>query len=488
VKQQPVLTNFPSHVFATARRRFQAEIRRLRESLATESLSGYAVMFDDVLPTSFLRGIDPTRRNRHFGHIPVFWSWIAQVLEANASCSKALGLIQSWCRAQGLPVPSSDTSSYSKARCRVEVGFLEHIDSRVCDALGGGLGETDRWRGFTLKAIDGSSSKLADTEENQEAFPQPSGQKPGCGFPVMGFAGLLNLGHGGWEAIATGPHTAHDLTLAAELTPYLSEGDLLLADRAYCSYAFIAAVRARGAHCVMRLHQRRDSALDWRKGRKLSAYERLVTWRRPYFSTVKKHTTREEWEALPESMEVRLIRLDYEDRSGKRSKMTVVTTLTDAQRHDGVELHALYARRWDIELRLRDIKTTLGFEMINAKSPAMARKTLTIVRIAYNLMRLLMQRGAREAGVPTGAISFKETLDLATSIHESFRSLAGKPRKKAAHMSFLVEMVATRTLDQRPFRHEPRAVKRRPKPFPMLTAPRHEFVEIPHRSSYRKSA
>ncbi|MCH7229233.1 transposase, partial [Haloferula sp. A504] len=132
--------------------------------------------------------------------------------------------------------------------------FLEQIDSRVRDALGGGLGDADRWQGFTLKAIDGSSSKLADTEENQEAFPQPSGQKPGCGFPVMGFAGLLNLGHGGWEAIATGPQTAHDLTLAAELTAFLSEDDLLLADRAYCSYAFIAAVRARGAHCVMRLH------------------------------------------------------------------------------------------------------------------------------------------------------------------------------------------------------------------------------------------
>jgi hypothetical protein len=105
VKQQPVLANFPSHVFATAQRKFQAGMRRLRESLAGQSLSGYSVMFADVLPADFLKRIDPTRRNRHFGHIPVFWAWLAQVLEGNASCSKAIGFVQSWCRVQGLPVP-----------------------------------------------------------------------------------------------------------------------------------------------------------------------------------------------------------------------------------------------------------------------------------------------------------------------------------------------------------------------------------------------
>ena len=488
MKQQPVLANFPSHVFATARRRFQAGIRRLRESLAGESLSGYAVMFAEVLPSAFLRGIDPTRRNRHFGHVPVFWAWLAQILEGNASCSKAIGFIQSWCRSQGLAVPSSDTSSYCKARCRLSDAFPGEVARRVGEALARGQREDDRWHGFTLKAVDGSTVKLADTEENQKSFPQPPGQKPGCGFPVMGVAGLINLSHGGWDAMTTGAFSEHDLTLAEGLLCHIGEGDLLLGDRAFCSYAFIAAVLARGGQVVMRLHQQREAALDWRKGRKISPRERLVTWHRPAFPALKGRLTREAWEALPATLEVRLIRLDYEDRSGKLRPMTVVTTLTDPAVHDGVELHCLYARRWEIELRLRDIKTTLGFEMLAVKSPEMARKTLAMIRIAYNLMRLLMQRAAREAGEPVGSISFKEALDLTTSIHESFRDCAGKPRKRADHMRFLVGMMATRLIVHRPGRREPRTIKRRPKPYPLLNTPRHEFVEIPHRSRYRKVA
>ncbi len=486
--KQPYLTDFPQTIIANSRRRLQAGIRRLRDSLLGESLSGYAVMFADVLPAAFLRKIDPTRRNRHFGCLAVFWAWFAQVIEGNASCSKAVAMMQSWCRSEGLPVPSTDTSSYCKARGRLPESFLGEIAARIDVHLQSRIRTEDLWNGMVLKAVDGSSVKLADTETNQLEFPQPSVQKRGCGFPVMSVAGLLNLSHGGWEAMATGRGNEHDLTMVCGMLDHLKKGDLLLGDRAYCSYGLFAAARRRGAHVLMRLHQARERSLDWRKGRRISRHERIVTWKRPWFSSVRDTMTREQWEALPETIEVRLIRLDFEDRTGRRRRMTVATTLTDPKRFDGIELHALYARRWEIELRLRDIKTTLGFEMINARTPAMARKTLLMVRIAYNLMRVLMQRAAHEAGQPVVAMSFKETIDLATSIHESFRGLANRPRKRAAQFRFLIGMLATRVVEPRPGRREPRAIKQRPKPFPLLNAPRHEFVEIPHRSNYRACA
>lgn len=445
-------------------------------------------MFADVLPASFLREADPTARNRHFGCLPVFWAWFAQIIEGNASCSKAVALMQSWCRSQSLPVPSSDTSSYCKGRQRLDDSFLETLAARIDSHLHGRTNDSDLWNGMTLKAIDGSSVKLADTCENQAEFPQPSVQKPGCGFPVMSVAGLINLSHGGWEAMATGPAYEHDLAMARRMLAHIGEGDLLLGDRMYCSYRFFAEGRSRGAHLLTRLHQAREGALDWRKGRKISPHERIVTWERPYFSLVQNTMTREEWEALPPSMEVRLIRLGYEDRAGFRRTMTVATTLTDATAHDGVQLHALYARRWEIELRLRDIKTTLGFEMLNVRTPDMARKTMAMIRIAYNLMRVLMQRAAREGGHTVGDMSFKESIDLTTSIHESFRGLAGKPRKRASQMEFLIELLAARIVIVRPGRREPRAVKQRPKPFSLLTAPRREFIEIPHRSNHRACA
>lgn len=453
-----------------------------------QSLSGYGMIFADVLPAGFLSEIDPTKRNRHFGCVRVFWAWLAQVIEGNASCSKAVSMIQSWHRAHGLPAPSADTSSYCKGRQRLCKDFLTKIGECVDEHLQRHVHEADLWNGMVLKAIDGSSVKLTDTEANQAVYPQPNQQKPGCGTPVMNVAGLINLSHGGWEAFNTAPSNEHDHAMAHAMLDHLGAGDLLMGDRAYCSYALIAVVRQRGAHALMRLHQKREGVLNWAKGKRISPHERLMTWKRPQYPAARQHYSREQWAALPETMELRLIRLGYEDRVGRRRHMTVVTTLTDTERYDGIELHALYARRWKIELRLPDIKTTLGFEMLHAKTPEMADKTLMMIRITYNLMRVLMQRAAQEAGVTTGSMSFKEAIDLCSSIHESFRQVANKPRKRKEHMRFFIEMLAARVVNQRPERREPRAVKLRPKPFPLLTAPRHEFIEIPHRSKYRASA
>lgn len=485
--KQPFLTDFPLVVFATAKRRLQAAIRRTSAIITRRSLSGYAVLFEDMLPGEFLASIDPTERQRSFGHIPVFWAWLAQILEANASCQKAVGLIQSWCRASKLPVPSSDTSSYCKARGRLRLSFLQQIHQRVIAHLHSRIGSRDQWNGFTLKAMDGSSVQLMDTDKNQLLYPQPSVQKPGCGFPTMGIVGLLNLGHGGWEHIETCPHTQHDTKAAATLATHLSEGDLLLADRAFCSYELIVRCRKQGAHILMRLHHARDKALDWRKGRKIGSNQRIVTWQRPQ----RPHgtsLTREQWEALPETMELRLIRFHYENRAGKKAELIVVTTLLDAQQHPGEDLADLYARRWDIELKLRDLKTTLGMESFEVKSPDMAHKTLWMSVIAYNLIRSLMQKAAAEAGEPVWHISFKGVLDLVVSSHESLRICAGKPCKRKAAVSQIISICSTKRIDIRPFRREPRAVKRRPKPYQLLTEHRSTFIEIHHRGRYRKSA
>jgi len=453
-----------------------------------QSLSGYGLMFEDLLPPEFLASIDPTSRQRHFGHLPVLWAWLAQILEANNSCEKAVGLIQAWCRAQGLPVPASGNGAYCKARKRLSENFLAAVSERIVSALGARVGQEDLWHGFTLKAIDGSSVKLMDTSGNQEAYPQPSTQKKGCGFPVMSVSGLLNLSHGGWEAFQTGPLTTHDLVSGAKLLAHIGQGDLLLADRAYCSYGFIASVLSRGAHAVIRLHGQREAALDWRKGRRIGPYERLITWKRPAFSASPKKLSREEWEAMPEQLELRLVKLAYEDRTGRKRDLIVVTTLVDPERHDGIELFNLYARRWDIEVKLRDIKTTLGFEMMAVRTPAMARKTLMMIQIACNLLRTLMQRAARKEGGPAGTMSFMAAIHTVASMHESFRSFALQPVKRAAHRDFLIGLLAAKPIDHRPYRSEPRALKRRPKPFALLTAPRSEFIEIPHRNTYRKAA
>ena len=195
-QNEPFLAGFSKQLYGKTKRGLQAAMQKLRVSALRDSLSGYAQLFDDVLPAEFLAAADPTLRNRHFGHRPVFWAWVGQILEQNASCSRALGLIQAWSIKVGLRPPVGDTSAYCKARGRVKESFLQEVHARTVGHLQRRVRSCDRWHGFDLKAFDGSSTTLMDTPANQSAYPQPSSQKEGCGFPVMGMVGLLNLSHG----------------------------------------------------------------------------------------------------------------------------------------------------------------------------------------------------------------------------------------------------------------------------------------------------
>ena len=460
----------------------------MRHSALRNSLSDYALLFDDVLPAEFLGKIDQTKRQRHFGGVQVFWAWIGQILEKNASCSRGLSLIQAWCCGAGLDPPIGDTSSYCQARLRVGDDFLAKILTRINQVQRRAMRSEDRWKGLVLKAFDGTSVKLMDTVENQEIYPQPSSQAEGCGFPVMGIVGLLNLSHGGWEGFTTGDSRRHDARAAQSLLKFIEAGDLVMGDRAFCSYELVARTQQHGGECLMRLHQARHRKLDWRRGKKISPIERLVTWQKPSKQPKTSDLSAEEWEALPDEITVGYIKLGYEDRSGDKSVMVVVTTLLDPEKYEAIEVIGLYARRWDIEVKFRDVKTTMGMEEFAVRSPAMAHKTLLMMMISYNLLRSLMQRSAAVAAKPLAEMSFKGTLDAVNTSHSLFRGLGLHHSKRAQLREVILSICATKVLDIRPGRQEPRAIKRRPKPFQLLTAPRHVFREIPHKENYRKVA
>lgn len=487
-QNEPFLAGFSKQLYGKAKRTAQEAIRRIRHCALRNSLSGYSLLFDDALPAEFLREIDQTKRQRHFGAILVFWAWIGQILEKNASCSRGLGLIQAWCTGAGIEPPAGDTSSYCQARLRVGDEFLKKILTRIDQVQRRAMRSEDRWNGLVLKAFDGTSVKLMDTVENQALYPQPSSQAEGCGFPVMGIVGLLNLSHGGWEGFTSGDWRRHDARAAQSLLKYIEEGDLVLADRAFCSYELMVRIQERGGECLMRLHQARHRKLDWRRGKKISPIERLVTWQKPAKQPAASDLSAAEWENLPDELTLRYIKLGYEDRAGEKRVMVVVTTLLDPEEHDGIELISLYARRWDIEVKFRDVKTTLGMEEFTVKSPAMAHKTLLMMMIAYNLLRSLMQRSAAEADKPLAEMSFKGILDTVNTSHPLFRGLGLHHRKRARLREEVLRTCATKILDIRPGRQEPRAVKRRPKPHQLLTAPRHVFREIQHKENYRKAA
>lgn len=447
-------------------------------------------MFAPIIDARFMLGLDDSARRQSYDQVTTFWAWCGQILGGNASCSQAVGQVQAWCAEAGKPVPAGNTAAYCLARARLSGGVIDGVHRKLCDVMEARQRDDDRWHGMTLKAVDGSSVQLMDTPDNQRAYPQPSGQKPGCGFPVMGFVGVVNLSSGAWLGAADGRWSEHDSSLAGEVLHHFGQGDLALADRAFNSYELVSLLLARGTHSLMRLHQARHRKLDadWKRGEKLGPCERLVTWKKPAQAPAGSRLSAEEWDALPATLRVRYIRFRYENREGKKCEMVLVTTLTDAATIDWTELAELYATRWEIELKLRDLKTTLGMERFEVKSPAMARKTLRMMMVAHNLVRSMMQRAATLGSTPLRAISFKGSLDLLLAWRARHRGRQHHGRMAATMDAELLELIAAKRVVQRPFRREPRAVKRRPKPYPYLTAPRHQYVEIQHRSRYRKPA
>ena len=274
MKIQGLLPHFPTHVFATSKRKKKAEIRRARKEFSLISINGYAELFSDILPLETLAKFDPTIRLRMYGFIAVFWAWIAQIFTGNKSCSFAVSLVQAWNTRRKLPVPSNDTSAYCQARKKVNPTILQKTDNHIQLYLSQRVSDKDLWKGHELLAIDGTSVRLMDTEANQKSFPQPVGQKKDCGFPVMGVVGMVNLSHGGIVGVATCGHQKHDARIAPQLLHTIEEGNVVLADRAFCSYEYISRVtNDKKAHIVMRLHPARHAKLDWRKGKKLSKFE-----------------------------------------------------------------------------------------------------------------------------------------------------------------------------------------------------------------------
>lgn len=468
----PFLNGFPTFLFGRAKASGQALLRKARKVVIERCPGQLSSLFAEVIAPVLVVSLAKNRRIRHFPDEVTFWAFLSQTLSEDRSCARAVAEVQNWRLDHGQKLPSADTSSYCKARQRLPVTMLEGVHEHLRNSLSQQTPTELLWHGHVVKAIDGSSIQLPDTPENQLAFPQPSNQKPGCGFPVMQFGALINLCNGAWEQFVVSEMSVHDHKLLDAMLPFIGRDEVLLGDRAFCSYEMLARTAALGAWMLVRLHQMRHT--DWRKGTKAGPNQRIVTWckpRQPKGSCL----TREQWAQLPEQLQVRLIRVRAKDRDGRLKTMFLATNLLDTVRYPEEDIAALYFQRWQIELRLRDLKTTMGMEVLRSKTPEMARKELAMFVIAYNALRLLMLKASLECGATLWRISFKGTIQVLATWNARFSRLHHKPRSHSELFSELLTQIAKRKVPHRLGRQEPRARKRRPKPFPSLTQPRQLF-------------
>jgi len=244
----------------------------------------------------------------------------------------------------------------------------------------------------------------------------------------------------------------------------------------YGCFVFLAAMPLQRVDVVARLSQGRN--LDLRRATKLGPNDWLTSLPKP--ANPPAYMTPKEWKALPASITVRIIRSRLQIKGFRTKTMWIVSTLLDAQLYPVTAICNLYLQRWQMELSFRDLKTTMAMESLRCRSPGMIEKELRVFLIAYNCIRALMAEAAITHSLPRQRISFKGTIDILHSFAPVMLRIASK-RSRARLHSRLLEILAADALPVRPGRCEPRAVKKRPKPYPLLTKPRHIFKALPHK-------
>jgi hypothetical protein len=466
-------------LFPAFRARLAALGRRTGGTLRQGTLQQLARHLADLIPGHLLSSADegPNSRERLFTLRLTCECFLWQMLKPRTACREVVRQVQALACLQGKESVDENASAYIQARQRLPQECLERVLAATAQAAERRAAGSSRLQGRPVKVVDGSSVQLPDTAANQQAYPQPSGQKPGCGFPVLKLAVLFSLASGVLLAVVMGNLHSHDLRLLRQLWAGLKAGDILLGDRAYGDYVTLAGLPQQGVDVVARLHQARK--VDFRRAKRLGHQDGVFVWRKGGMpSTI---LTPEQWAALPDEIQVRIVRFTAACRGFRSQRLLLVTTLLDAEKYPAAELIALYGRRWRLELCLRDVKTTLGLEQLRCKSPDMVRKELLAGLIAHNLIRCVMAEAARSYEAELERLSFKGTVDAV----RQFSAALAQARTRKMQRTLWQHLLATLARDPvplRPQRNEPRAVKRRPKPYPLLNQPRRLFLELPHRN------
>jgi hypothetical protein len=392
-----------------------------------------------------------------------------QILNGNTACTDLRHLAQM----------SFTAAGYCQARMRIELKVFQLLLYRCVDSIQQQTLDTGRWLGHRVFMIDGSSFSMSDTPQLQSFFGQPGSQKPGCGFPVAHWLVMMHMGTGMITKMLTSPLRTGDMSNVVGLHPELKLGDVLVADRAFCSFAHLCLLIERGVEAVLRIHQTMN--VDFTPGRAhavphrgtgskrkgkprsrwirgLGVNDQIVAWlKNPRGKP--SWMTQEQFDALPDEIIVRELRYSVLRKGFRVKEVTLVTTLLDDELYSLPELAELYRQRWEQETNFGHIKTTMKMDVLKCKTVAGVLRELHVFALIYNLVRQVMVEAALRQNVEVNRISFIDALRWLKSAEEGDE---------------LRDLVI---LPERPNRYEPRVRKRRPKNYKLMTKPRKQLKQ-----------
>lgn len=455
--------------------KFHSALKQTLQTLRSHPLHHLDTLLASRLPPQLLAPgrAGPNSRQRLYTPVLSFLSFLDQVLHPERSCREVVRQVQA--HYQALPQPrhlDESTSAYCQARARWRLQELVNIRRHLAERTPRHALPVDLPTVRPLKLVDGTCINAPDTPLNRQAYPQTTDQQPECGFPLLRLVAVFSLQSGALLERQYGPYTTSENALYQSLWPTFEPDDVILGDRNFGSWGSLASLRCGGVDGIFELHASRNK--DFRHGRRLGPHDRLLTWAKPKNKPA--NQTPAQWQALPLTQTVRLVRFRLPRLKGGSKKIILVTTLLDCQLWPLQLLAALYARRWQIELFLDDIKTTLHMDRLSCRSPDMVHKELEMHLIAYNLVRSLMGEAAATCHVPLERLSFKGTLDTARQYSLVLAQIPARhQQRRQALYRHMVAVIAADLVPERPGRFEPRCQKRRPKRYPFMKRPRREL-------------
>lgn len=368
--------------------------------------------------------------------------------------------------------------SYCDARARLPMAALASVIEQLCrDCIRYVQDSSATWMGRRVLIADATTVTTPDTPGLQSLWPQPSTQKPGCGFPMVKLLGLLDLATGMILQLSMFALATHEMSQARGMTAMLRHGDVLLADRGFCSFAHLALLVLRQIDAVFRVHQKqiidftpnrphqRRGKKRYKRGvptsrfvRRLGKEDQLVEWVKP--PRKPDWISQPEYDQLPATLTIRELRY-HVGQSGRRTRVvTIATTLLDPMRYPKQKIAQLYGLRWEIETNFRYLKQTMKMDQLKCKTVDGVMKELMVFTLIYNLVRAAIFTAGIGQQVHPNRVSFIDALRWLRS-------------------PFAAEPITLRVNIPRPGRRCPRVIKRRLKEYDLMIKPRSEYSQ-PH--------
>lgn len=329
-------------------------------------------------------------------------------------------------------------SSYCEARVRLPLRFLvQLLQWTVRQARSAGPPAI----GPRVLVVDGSTFSMPDTPGLRKRFGLPKGRQviEGVTYPVAKFIGLIDLASGLFVDCLCGTLYRHDLGLVSGLHRTLQKGDILLGDRAFCSFAHVAMLNAGGVFACFRLHQRRKGPQGCRQQR-WHKEKRCPAWLDPLA-----------YASLPQCVDVRVVTYRCPRRGFGTKVIHVATTLPDDGIWTDAKVADLYGHRWQIETCFNHLKTTMKGAVLKCKGAAGIVREQLMYLLAYNLVRLSMLHYALRKGISVRRVSFIDAM-----------------RYLCVHLLGLGGVPELALVPDRPGRYESRVIRRRMKEYDLL--------------------